>query len=77
MSSWTCLIAPVGTPAPVKRKVAETLGEILRAPETIELFTKLGMEPFPLDPEATHALIKTDIERYGTIIRDANIVWRP
>jgi len=77
VSSWTCLIAPAGTPMPVRLKVANTLAEIQRAPETIDLFTKLGMETFVLGPEDTQALIKADIERYGKIIRDSNITWHP
>lgn len=77
VSSWTCLIAPAGTPMPIRQKVADTLAEIQRAPETIELFTKLGMETFILGPEEANALIKADIERYGKIIKDANITWRP
>jgi tripartite-type tricarboxylate transporter receptor subunit TctC len=77
VSSWTCLIAPAGTPMAVRKKVADTLDQILRAQDTLDLFTKLGMEPFPLGPEAANELIKTDIKRYGKIIKDANITWHP
>ena len=42
-------------------------------PDTKEKLNAQGFEPYYNDPEETAALIKSDIVKYGKIIKEANI----
>ena len=42
-------------------------------PDTRDKLNALGSEPYYNDPEQTGALIRSDIAKYGKVIKDANI----
>jgi tripartite-type tricarboxylate transporter receptor subunit TctC len=73
LTGWSALIAPTGTPPQVLNKIANDMASILSTPETLDFLTKQGAEPFISTPEQTTALIKSDIARYGKIIKEAGI----
>jgi tripartite-type tricarboxylate transporter receptor subunit TctC len=76
-SAWQGLAAPAGTPLGPRSKLATEMASILKSPETIDFIARQGAEPLIADPNETTALIKADVERYGRIVKAANIKWTP
>lgn len=74
LSIWYGLYAPKGTPKPVIDKLVATLQTVLKEPSVKEQFAKLGAEvvsPDKATPEALAALVKSEIDRWGPIIKKA------
>jgi tripartite-type tricarboxylate transporter receptor subunit TctC len=76
-SAWQGLAAPTRTPLAARSKVAAEMASILKSPETVDYIARQGSEPLIADPNETTALIKADVERYGQIVKAANIKWSP
>jgi tripartite-type tricarboxylate transporter receptor subunit TctC len=64
---------PGGIPKPIIDKIAGEIRKLVAKPETKEKMNAFGSEPNYNDPEQTAALIRSDIQKYGKIIKDANI----
>jgi tripartite-type tricarboxylate transporter receptor subunit TctC len=72
-SVWHAFIAPRGTPPAVVEKLSAEVHKALAAPDVKERLAALGAEVSPTGPEKLGALIRLERERYGKLIRDANI----
>ena len=71
--NWYALLAPAGTPrAIIERLNAESV-KAMNAPDTRERLAGLGGEPLSATPEQTAALLKTEYEQWGKVIREAGI----
>ena len=73
VNGWYGLMAPAGTPADVIRKLNTELVAILKQPAIVTRLKDGGMEPAPLTPEAYAAMIKTELPRWATAVKAANI----
>jgi len=73
MKSWTGILAPAGTPAPVIAKLTAEIGRILAMPDVKAHLDAQGQVPFYQDPAQFAALMRSDREKFGRIIRAANI----
>jgi len=71
--SWFGVMAPAGTPKPILDKVAKDIALVLAMPDVKEKLDVQGSIPAPNTPEAFDAIIKSDTERYGKILRDAGV----
>ena len=71
--SWFGVMAPAGTPKPILDKVAKDIASVLAMPDVKEKLDVQGSIPAPNTPEAFDAIIKSDTERYGKILRDAGV----
>ena len=71
--SWFGLMAPAGTPAPIVAKVHQQAAAIVAMPDVREKLTSLGFDTTADGPEAMRAIIKADIAKWATVIKDANI----
>ena len=72
-AAWIGYAAPAGTPLEFRTRLS---GEIQKAMESSELrarYASLGLEPAASTPEEMGALMRSEQERYATIIRNANI----
>lgn len=72
-ASWAVMLVPAKTPPAIVEKLHSALVASLAKPKTKELFETLGVDVSVLSPAATQAFIKTEIDRWGKIIRDANV----
>ena len=72
-SVWHAFIAPKGTPAPVVERLRAEIHKALADAEVKERLAGLGAVVSPTSPQDLAKLIRADTERYGKIIRDANI----
>lgn len=74
VSAWYGLLAPAGTPKPIIAKLNAEVVKILSAPEMKERFlTTIGGDPVPGTPEQFAADIKTDIARWGKIVKESGL----
>jgi len=70
---WHAFIAPKGTPAAVVARLNADIHKALADPEVKERLAALGAEVSPSTPEELATLVRSEHERYGRLIRDANI----
>jgi tripartite-type tricarboxylate transporter receptor subunit TctC len=67
------ILAPAKTPRAVIDRLNRELNAVLTAPETVESLAKLGIVPTPGAPEQLTAQMKADLEKYGKVVKAANI----
>ena len=70
---WHAFIAPKGTPAAIVDKLKTEIHKALAAPDVKERLANLGAEVSPSTPQELAALVRSEHERYGKLIREANI----
>lgn len=76
MVVWNAVFAPKGTPAPVIAALNAALRRAIDDPTARERFLQLGAEAPPeaqRSPEALRAIHAADVEKWGGVIRAANI----
>jgi tripartite-type tricarboxylate transporter receptor subunit TctC len=74
ISQWQGVLAPAGTPRAIIDKLNAEIVKALRSPEMRErLVTQGGNEIVTGSPEDLAALIKSDLQMYGRLVRDAKI----
>ncbi len=74
LSIWYGIYAPKGTPKPVMDKLVQALNEPLKDPTVKARFADLGAEPASAaraQPEALRVLLKSEIGKWGPIIKAA------
>jgi tripartite-type tricarboxylate transporter receptor subunit TctC len=71
--SWFGLMAPAGTPRGILTKVSQDVATVLELADVREKLTGYGSIPAPTTPEQFDAIIKSDTERYGKVLRDAGV----
>jgi tripartite-type tricarboxylate transporter receptor subunit TctC len=73
MTTWYGLFVTGGTPRPIVEKLAAELERTLRLPDVQAKLRGLGGEPGALLLDAFADMNRADYERYGKLIREANI----
>jgi tripartite-type tricarboxylate transporter receptor subunit TctC len=71
--SWFGVMAPAGTPHDIILKVNQDIAKVLQIPDVVDKMTKQGSIPAPTSPQEIEAMIKTETERHGKILRDAGV----
>ena len=71
--SWYALMAPAGTPHEVISKIHTDVAKVLQFPEVRERLAGMGAEPSGEAPAELAARIKSEYERWGEVVRKANI----
>jgi len=71
--SWFGLLAPAGTPPAILAKVSQDVAKVLKTPDMVEKLTTFGSIPAPNSPAEFDAIIKSDTERYGKVLKDAGV----
>jgi tripartite-type tricarboxylate transporter receptor subunit TctC len=74
-SVWYALLAPAGTPQEVIGKLNAATNEFLKSPATQEMFAKLGIETVGGAPEALQAFMRSEVEKWAPIIKEAGITF--
>jgi tripartite-type tricarboxylate transporter receptor subunit TctC len=73
---WHALFAPAGTPPAIVEKLNATLQEIMTDPALLKSWADTGVAPYPKEsrtPAAARTLLKSEIERWGQVVRDNHI----
>ena len=70
---WNGMFAPAGTPAAVVARLNAAVNQALATPEVRTALQKLGSDPKSGTPQEFTAFIAAEAERWGKVVRDANI----
>ncbi|MEH3085934.1 MAG: tripartite tricarboxylate transporter substrate binding protein [Xylophilus ampelinus] len=70
---WYGVVGPAGMPAEAVRKLNDTLGAVLAAPDLREKLSGEAVEPMPMSPQAFGAYIQKDVARWTALARARNI----
>ena len=62
-----------GLPPDVVARLAREINDILKLPDVREMFTSTASEPAGGTPEEFGRVIRSEMEKWGKILRDANI----
>lgn len=70
LTIWQGLFAPRGTPQPIIDKLRTEVAAVLAQPDVRKALIESGAgEPYSASPEEFAALIRSDYERYGQVIK--------
>lgn len=72
-SVWHAFIAPKGTPPAVVERLRAEVHKALADPEVRERLAALGAVVAPTSAQELGAMVRSEHERYGKLIREANI----
>jgi tripartite-type tricarboxylate transporter receptor subunit TctC len=70
---WWGILGPAGLPPAIKAKLARDCAEVVKLPAVRERLLMLGATPIGSSPEEFAALIRSDYEKWGPIIKAAGI----
>jgi tripartite-type tricarboxylate transporter receptor subunit TctC len=71
--SWVGVLVPAGTPQAIIALLHSEIARIIAVPDMKERLATLGFEPVVSAPQEFGAQISAEIERWGNVIRAANI----
>ncbi len=67
------VFAPAGTPSEVVTRLNREVSRIMQLPKVREALASMAAEPIAASPQEFDALLAKDRERFGAIVREANI----
>jgi tripartite-type tricarboxylate transporter receptor subunit TctC len=67
------MMAPAGTPEPIIAQLHREIVKVLAQPDTREKLATMGFDPVGSSPEEFAQWIRSEIVRWGGVIRDAGI----
>lgn len=70
---WNGVFVPAGTPAPVVNRLNAALNDALREPTVAERLAALSVQAKPNSPAEFAAFFKSELDKWGRVIREANI----
>ena len=73
LESWTGLLAPARTPAPVVERLNRDMNRVLLDPAVRARMLELGVEPQPTTPAEFGAFIAAEVRTWGRLVQEAGI----
>jgi tripartite-type tricarboxylate transporter receptor subunit TctC len=73
LTNWFGLMIPAATPADIRNRLHGEVVKALRAPDIKERLLAMGAEPVGSTPDQFGTFIKSEMAKWGKVIRDANI----
>ena len=71
--SWSGILAPAATPRPIIAKLNAAIERILAMDDVKQRFATLGVEPVGGAPEAFARHVRAESDKWGKVIKTANI----
>jgi tripartite-type tricarboxylate transporter receptor subunit TctC len=71
--SWTGLVAPAGTPAPVVERLNAAINQGLKSPDMASNLGRLGAEARVGSPQAFAAFVAEETQKWGAIVKSAGV----
>jgi len=72
-TGWFGVVAPAGTPTAIINRLNAEITAALNDEQIKTSMRNLGVEPAPTRPEAFDAYIRSETQKWGKVIRQANI----
>jgi tripartite-type tricarboxylate transporter receptor subunit TctC len=69
----TGIVAPAGTPTEIVELLSREIAKSVAKPDVREQLARLGFKPVANTPDEFAARIKLEIEKWGKVVRDANL----
>ena len=73
VNPWFGVLAPAATPPALVARVNRDINDVINAPDVKARFTGIGAVPLAMSPEAFDAQIKSDLARWGNVVRYVGI----
>lgn len=73
MVTWQGIVMPAGVPREIVARLNREVNAVLQSPEVRQKFIETGVDPVVAGPEQFAEVLKRDYEKYGRLIRAANI----
>ena len=73
IAGWFGILAPADTPAPIVKRLRDEVAKAVAAPDVIAQLDGQGMAPVGSQPDEWRAYLKSELDTYSKIIKDANI----
>jgi len=73
VSVWFGVLAPAGTPADIVQRLNVEIVKIVGTAEVKERFAKQGVEVQTSTPEQYQAFVRSEVARWGKVIKEAGI----
>jgi tripartite-type tricarboxylate transporter receptor subunit TctC len=73
VEQWWGILAPAGTPAPVVAKLNGELLKALRAPDTVERFAGLAVDPATSSADEFQKFLAAEVQKWGKAAKDAGV----
>jgi tripartite-type tricarboxylate transporter receptor subunit TctC len=70
---WLGIMAPAGTPAPIRDTLNGEINKVLQQPETRAAWAKQGAWPLVMTPAEFESYLRGDIEKWAKVIHTAGI----
>jgi tripartite-type tricarboxylate transporter receptor subunit TctC len=71
--AWHGLLAPAGTPPAVVNRLSAEAARTLQHPEVRKRLVDIGLDPIGSSPQQFADKIRADLDKWGRVIRTANI----
>ncbi len=72
-TGWFMLLAPAATPRDIVEKMNSHVGRALTSKDVQESLAKAGFEVFANSVAATNALLRSDLESFGKVVKEHNV----
>jgi tripartite-type tricarboxylate transporter receptor subunit TctC len=73
VTQWYGILVPAGVPKDIIERLHTEIARAIANPKISQLFVNLGTQPVSNSPEEFTAFIKAETEKWGKVIRSANI----
>ena len=73
VTQWYGLLVPTGTPKEIVDRLHKETVRAIASPKVMQVLTNLGTQPISNTPDEFRAFIKTEGEKWGKVIKAANI----
>ena len=73
LEAWVALFAPAGTPPEAVKRLTDALKQVLDTEEVKKAATASGIEARHMTPAQLDQVVKTDLEYWSKVIREAKI----
>ena len=70
---WQGYFAPAGTPRDIVNKLSADINRVLVMPDTVERLAAAGTDPFPGSPDQFAAFLKSEIEKWGKVVKSIGL----
>jgi len=73
IAGWFGILAPAATPPAIAKRLRDEVAKAVAAPNVVAELDQQGMQPVASEPEEWRRYLKSELERYTRIIKDAGI----
>jgi tripartite-type tricarboxylate transporter receptor subunit TctC len=73
VTQWYGILVPAGVPKDIIDRLHKEIARAIANPKISQLFVNLGTQPVSNTPDEFSAFIKTETDKWGKVIRSANI----